>query len=98
MASNFKISASRNRDSLHLKLLGDFDGSSALELINTIKKNSRGVDKIFIHTSSLKNIFPFGQHILKKNLCVLNNRSVRLLFTGMNARQIAPNKTTISSN
>jgi len=37
MAANFQIVSYKTRDSLHLKLNGDFDGTSAYELINTIK-------------------------------------------------------------
>jgi len=38
MALNFKIICHKNSENLHLKLMGDFDGSSAYELINTLKK------------------------------------------------------------
>ena len=39
MASNFRLFLHETGDSLHLKLYGDFDGSSAHELINALKKN-----------------------------------------------------------
>ena len=42
MASNFQIYRHRTRDSLHLKLEGDFDGSSAHELINALKEDGAG--------------------------------------------------------
>jgi hypothetical protein len=48
MASNFRISTHRNSESLHLKLVGDFDGSSAFELINVLKKNWNGAYRVFI--------------------------------------------------
>ena len=48
MASNFKILVHRNSDSLHLKLVGDFDGTSAHELLNSLTKNARGVRRVFI--------------------------------------------------
>ena len=38
MASNFQIYSYKTRDSLHLKLNGDFDGSSAHELINILNE------------------------------------------------------------
>ena len=41
MASNFQLLSYRNKDSLHLQLYGDFDGNSAYELINTLKKMVR---------------------------------------------------------
>lgn len=61
MASNFKILVHRNTENLHLTLLGDFDGTSACELLNILKKKCNGADRVFIHTSGLKKIYPFGQ-------------------------------------
>ena len=43
MASNFHIFSYKTRDSLHLQLEGDFDGNSACELIETLKK--RGIQE-----------------------------------------------------
>jgi len=44
MASNFRIFLQQNSDNLHVKLSGDFDGSSAHQLINMIKNyNGRAV-------------------------------------------------------
>ena len=48
MASNFRLLSYRNKDSLHLQLYGDFDGNSAYELINTLKKNGKDFIQIFI--------------------------------------------------
>ncbi len=85
MASNFKILFHRNDENLHLKLLGDFDGSSAWELINGLKKNSYGIDRIFIHTNCLNHVHPFGREVLHKNLYESTGKSVRLVFTGEKA-------------
>jgi hypothetical protein len=82
MASNFKISMHRSSDNLHLKLLGDFDGTSAWQLLNVLKKNTDGVYRVIIHTNCLKNI--------RQNLAGLKARTVQILFTGENARLIAP--------
>ena len=38
MASNFRILKHQNGDNLHLKLAGNFDGTSAWEVFNTLKK------------------------------------------------------------
>ena len=94
MASNFKISIHRNSDSLHLKLIGDFDGSSACELLNVLKKSINGVFRVIIHTNSLKNIYPFGQDTFQKNLRDLKDRADRIIFTGEKAIQIAPGKSS----
>ena len=42
MASNFQIFSYKTKDSLHLKLAGDFDGSSAHELINKLLEHGVG--------------------------------------------------------
>lgn len=54
--------------SVRLKLAGDFDGASAFELLDMVKKNGPGLRRVFIQTSSLKTIHPFGLHILENNL------------------------------
>lgn len=92
MASKFRISAHRNSENLHLKLMGDFDGSSAWQLLNMLKKTSNGVYKIIIHTSNLDTIYPFGRDTFQRNLCSLDGQPLSLLFTGENADQIAPER------
>lgn len=82
MASNFKILRHRTRDSLHLKLDGDFDGSSAHELVNTLTEYGKDCYQIFIDTNDLKNIHPFGKDILQKNLHRFNNKLSKLIFIG----------------
>ncbi len=90
MSSNFRICVHKNSDSLHLKLSGDFDGSSALQLINHLKKKGRGISRVFIHTNSLNEIHPFGQEVFQRNLTALDQQSVSYVFTGENAVQLAP--------
>jgi hypothetical protein len=65
MASNFRILTHRDNDNLHLQLSGDFDGNSAHELINKLKFNHKGINKIFIHTRGLRDIHPFGRSLLE---------------------------------
>ena len=90
MAANFKIFVHKNSENLHLKLMGDFDGNSAHELLNVLKSNCIGTSKVFIHTSCLKRVHPFGREIFHKKLEALNNRSISVLFTGAEAPQLAP--------
>ena len=92
MASNFRIFTHRNSENLHLKLMGDFDGSSACQLLNVLKKTSNSVYKIFIHTSSLNTIYPFGRDTFHRSLCDFDGNSIRILFTGEHAKQISPEK------
>lgn len=97
MATNFRILVHRNSDSLHMKLLGDFDGSSACELLNMLKKNSNGARKVFIHTNCLKHIHPFGRDTFCRNLRDLKGYPFDLLLTGEKAERIAPLKGESSS-
>ena len=90
MAANFKISVHWNSDNLHLKLMGDFDGSSAHELINTLKRNSRGAVRVFIHTNCLKQIHPFGKSVFFNNLNTLNIHPAQFVFTGENKSKLGP--------
>ena len=92
MASNFRISVHRNSHSLDLKLMGDFDGTSACELLNVLKDNSDGVARVFVNTSGLKDIYPFGQDTFQNSLYLLKDRPFRLVFTGENATRIAPER------
>ena len=92
MAKNFKISTHRNDENLHLKLMGDFDGTSAFELLNVLKGKSDRTSKVFIHTRGLRNIYPFGLNVFHNNLNVLKGKFVELVFTGENACRLAPEK------
>jgi anti-anti-sigma regulatory factor len=96
MATNFRISTHRNGEELHLKLVGDFDGTSAHELLDVLKKRADHASRVFIHTGSLRNIHPFGLNVFHANLDVLKGRSVRFEFTGENARQFEPMSSTLS--
>ena len=89
MASNFRISCHQNRDNLHLKLMGEFDGSSAYELIDTLKKYSGIARKVFIHTCSLSSVHSFGLDVFQKNYHIKKLSHV-LTFTGEYRDRLAP--------
>ena len=89
MAANFKISVYRNNGSLHMKLSGAFDGTSAHELLNILKKHSSEPSQIFIHTDNLNPLHSFGLQIFRKNIGIFKNRFDRLVFTGENASDFA---------
>lgn len=90
MAANFKILIHRNSDSIHLKLVGDFDGSAARELINVIKKYSNHFGRIFIHTSGLKEVLEFGRSMFRSTFTANFNTANKLIFTGILGAQLAP--------
>ncbi len=84
MSLNFNIYMHRNSENIHLKLIGDFDDSSANELIGFIEKNCKDVYKVYIHTNGLGKIDPFGCEIFQNNFKRLNSLSERFVFTGDN--------------
>ena len=91
MASNFQIFSYKTKDSLHLKLSGDFDGSSAHELINKLLEHGADYYQIFIDTNDLKTIHSFGRAVFQKNLAILNKKLNNLIFIGENGHKIATN-------
>jgi anti-anti-sigma regulatory factor len=80
----------RTVDTLHINLRGDFDGSAAFELLNTLKENLNNSKHIFIDTNSLKQIYPFGREVFNNNFQKLKNHQIRIQYIGPNALQIAP--------
>jgi len=92
MATNFRISVHRNSENLHLRLMGGFDGTSAHELLNVLKRYVNRTSRVFIHTSCLRGIHPFGLSVFHNNLNVLKGKSVELVFTGEHASRLAPEK------
>ena len=90
MVSNFRTSVHPNDDNLHVILTGDFDGSSACELLDLLKRYSNGFQRIFVHTDSLEHIHPLGPATFHSKFCALNGNQKRLFFTGQHACRIAP--------
>jgi len=90
MANNFQIFVHRDGGSLHLKLVNDFDRSSVHKLLCALKRNCHGASRVYIHTSCLKKISPFGKNIFRGKLDILKSKSISVVFTGENASKLAP--------
>ena len=82
MASNFQLFQSSNNDSIHIYMRGDFDATSAHELINALKKQNRDCYTVFIDTNDLNRIYTFGIDVFQKKMItrIINSRS--LVFIG----------------
>jgi len=91
MASNFHMFSYKTKDSLHLKLTGDFDGTSAYELFDTLKQYDSLFYQIFIDTSDLKTIHPFGREVFQKKLGTFKQKFNNFIFIGENGHKIALN-------
>jgi len=92
VAANFRILFHKSESSLHLKLLGTLDGSSALELLNTLKVKTFGASRVFIHTAGLNEIDPFGQSLFRSHFNELKAIATPFLFTGEKAFELAPER------
>jgi len=89
MAANFHIVTDGSSDNIYLKLDGDFDGTSAFELLHVLKKVGHKKRKIVIDTDGLKRIYPFGRETFWKTLHSVANRAGGLVMTGKNDRRLA---------
>jgi len=82
MASNFKLFLHETSDSIHMKMCGDFDGTSAYELITAIQKYASKSNQVFINTEDLGNIYSFGRGVFHNNLGALKKHSNKIVFIG----------------
>ena len=90
MAVNFNISVIRESGHARLKLNGDFDGSSACELVNFLSNGGLpGVSKILVDTDGLKHIHPFGLDTLQQRLSATAAGIPPLTFVGKLSTQFS---------
>jgi hypothetical protein len=83
MSDEFRILVHRNDENAHFKLMGEFNENAAMELLDTLRRHSSGVSKIFIHTDSLDGIGGYSVQNFKNGLSnVPKNHSAKILSTG----------------
>jgi len=82
MANNFKFLSNSAREIIRLKLYGDFDGSSACELINFLKNYRSGSTQISIDINGLNTLHPFGMDVFRRNLSTLDIKKNNIAITG----------------
>ena len=92
MASNFQIAFRHGGNALHLKLFGDFDGTSAMELIYVIVKHSVSAQRIFIETDGVNDLLPFGQQVFLKTFPLYRASWQELIFTGTHGYKLDAGK------
>ena len=90
MAHNFRIIIHRKIDSIYIRLIGDFDGSSAFELLNALWENLNSNQSILIDTQNLKEVYPFGREVFYHNFLRIKNQRIRIRFVGPNALHLSP--------
>ena len=82
MSSKFNIKIGWDADHIHLRLYGDFDRSSAHELLNLLRKICQSDNKILIHTEGLNHVHPFGLDIFHTNLGAINHGAEGIVYSG----------------
>jgi hypothetical protein len=97
MASNFKMTFDKNSDGFGMRLAGDFDGTSAYELIYAIKKLPEDTTRVSIYTNGLKNIHSFGLDIFHKFMHSHNGQSVKIVITGNSASRLSLRNSRMTS-
>ena len=90
MAKNFKINIHRSVDNLVICLVGDFDGSSAFELLNALSENLNSAKRVLIDTQKLQAIYPFGREVFYYNFLKMKNQGNRIRFVGPVDLHMAP--------
>ena len=95
MSSNFHVEFEKSDGNLHVRPSGDFDGSSAWELVNLLHEQYDGQGQVYIYTANLTALRPFGCSTFQ---CRLNRRHLpfeRLHFKGDKGAEIAPKGSTV---
>ncbi len=87
MGSNFIIDKIRKGRDLHIDIRGDFDGSSAMQLLVCLNTCCSGVNRIFINTNGLDKIYYFGKLVFQNNFPPRTGIASKVSFTGKNRGQ-----------
>ena len=83
MAKNFRVSARElGSQSLALQLFGDFDASSACELINILDNSVKKCSQVAIDTDGLRTINAFGLDVFIPRMSKLNDTRADIKVTG----------------
>ena len=89
MALNFEITVDKCCHGFSLELTGDFDTTSAYELIYAIKKLPEETRMISLYTDGLKNIHQIGLDVFHRFIQSSGTNSGKILFTGKHASQLS---------
>jgi stage II sporulation protein AA (anti-sigma F factor antagonist) len=83
MALNFRVCVKETgNQSIALQLHGDFDASSACELIDVLDKSAKKSSTVAIDTDRLRSIIAFGLDVFLLRMSRLNNTRADIQVTG----------------
>ena len=63
MSTDFQMNYHHNKDNLHVKMQGIFDGNSAHELLNLFLREYRCGGRVFVDTAGVSEVLPFGSKV-----------------------------------
>jgi stage II sporulation protein AA (anti-sigma F factor antagonist) len=83
MARNFRmISEETNDRMVRIQLQGDFDGTSAHELVNMLDSYGHSCPRVAIDTEGLRSINSFGLNVFIIRLKLKRRSHAGIVFTG----------------
>ena len=92
MSTDFQMNYHHNKDNLHVKMQGIFDGNSAHELLNLFLREYRCGGRVFVDTAGVSEVLPFGSKVLQARLCQTPVPASQLFFKGENGFNMALRK------
>ncbi len=90
MSENFSIELRKSKGNLYIRARGDFDGSSAFELVNLIHEKYDGKGRVIIDTRELCRIHAFGSSTFQERLNLGIVPAEQIWFSGERGFEIAP--------
>lgn len=82
MAQHFRLAVHHSGECLRVTPMGEFDGSSAFELLNSLKQTAAGTQRICVQTDKLTVVHLFGLETFQRNLFRLKGIRDRIDFSG----------------
>ncbi len=82
MSRNFKIDTRHDHGSVRLRLSGDFDGSSACELLNAIEDCKETALRVLVDTGGLKEVHDFGRAVFERGSSLTTRSSAEIVLVG----------------
>jgi hypothetical protein len=90
MGRHFEIESKLVNNNLHIRLKGDLDGSTAMQLVDALNVKYSGAGRVYIDTHELGSILPFGVKIFHNQLNPGRLPLDRLFFIGQKGIALAP--------
>lgn len=85
MASSFHMTVTPNKNTLYIQIQGGFDGSSAQQLLYTLKQYMEQTSRIIINTDSISYFDATGLNLLRYRIQTALTSKTQMTFIGNNS-------------